>query len=224
MSSRDEILARIRTNAAGDKSPQGRKRIVTNRIKGHPAGIIPAGPDSAEDRVRQFASKAKNAAASVAIVAAGGEAAAISKWLRNHNLPQALRMGTDQRLKRIKWPKKTGPELKTGPSDGNDLTGLSHGFAGISESGTLVMVSGAQNPTTINFLPENHIVILDAKDIDGDHEAVWRRIRRKFSAGKMPRTVNMITGPSRSADIEQTLILGAHGPIRLHIIIVRDKA
>ncbi|MBL1406986.1 MAG: LUD domain-containing protein, partial [Rhizobiales bacterium] len=38
--------------------------------------------------------------------------------------------------------------------------------------------------------------------------------------GEMPRTVNLITGPSRSGDIEQTLILGAHGPTKLHIILL----
>ncbi|MEI9915983.1 MAG: LUD domain-containing protein [Methylovirgula sp.] len=41
-----------------------------------------------------------------------------------------------------------------------------------------------------------------------------------MARGAMPRTVNFITGPSRSADIEQTLLLGAHGPRALHIIIV----
>ena len=41
-----------------------------------------------------------------------------------------------------------------------------------------------------------------------------------YGKGQMPRTVNWITGPSRSADIEQTLLLGAHGPQRLHVIVV----
>ena len=45
-------------------------------------------------------------------------------------------------------------------------------------------------------------------------------LRARYGKDKMPRTLNLITGPSRSADIEQTLILGAHGPRKLHIIVV----
>ena len=80
--------------------------------------------------------------------------------------------------------------------------------------------SGADNPTTLNFLPETHIVVLESGDLVGTYEEVWTRLREKFGEGEMPRTVNMITGPSRTADIEQTLELGAHGPRRLHVIIL----
>jgi L-lactate dehydrogenase complex protein LldG len=142
-------------------------------------------------------------------------------WLRDHNLPQRLRAGEDKRLKRIKWPNPGGPEILPGASDGSDLTGMSYAFGAASETGTLILVSGADNPTTISFLPENHIVLLDSEDIESSYEQIWTRLRRKFGE-HLPRTVNMITGPSRSADIEQTLIMGAHGPVRLHIVIVRD--
>jgi L-lactate dehydrogenase complex protein LldG len=94
---------------------------------------------------------------------------------------------------------------------------VSHAFGGVAESGTLVLTSGRDNPTTLNFLPDTHIVVIDAKDIAGDYETLWARLRGQ---GAMPRTVNWITGPSRSADIEQTLILGAHGPRRLHVMVV----
>jgi L-lactate dehydrogenase complex protein LldG len=107
-------------------------------------------------------------------------------------------------------------------SDGRQLASVSHAFAGVAETGTLVLTSGRDNPTTLNFLPDNHIVVVEAKDVVGDYETVWQRLRERFGTGNLPRTVNMITGPSRSADIEQTLILGAHGPRRLHVIIVGD--
>ena len=99
---------------------------------------------------------------------------------------------------------------------------MSHAFAAVAETGTLVLISGADNPTTLNFLPDVHIVVVDASDIAPDFETVMARLRERFGAGVMPRTVNMITGPSRSADIEQTLILGAHGPRKLHVIVVGD--
>ena len=105
---------------------------------------------------------------------------------------------------------------------GKDLAAVSHAFGAVAESGTLMLVSGADNPTTLNFLPDTHMVVVDAKDVAGDYESLWRRLREKFGDGLMPRTVNLITGPSRSADIEQTLILGAHGPRRLHVMVVGE--
>ncbi len=87
-------------------------------------------------------------------------------------------------------------------------------------SGTLVLTSGADNPTTLNFLPETAIVVLDAADIAGDYETVWERLQQQAGENPLPRTINLISGPSRSADIEQTLLLGAHGPRNLHIIVV----
>ena len=85
-----------------------------------------------------------------------------------------------------------------------------------------VLTSGAETPATLNFLPEAHIVLLEAKDLHGSYEEVWVRLREIYGPGHMPRTVNMISGPSRTADIEQQLVMGAHGPRRLHVMIVKD--
>ncbi len=56
----------------------------------------------------------------------------------------------------------------------------------------------------------------------GDYEDAWRMLREnnKKSGGAMPRTAAFVTGPSRTADIEQTIQLGAHGPRRLHIVLI----
>ena len=148
--------------------------------------------------------------------------AAISAFLRSHNLPMSVRRGSDPRLEALPWTSERTLEVTTGPSDGLQLVGVSHAFGGIAESGTLMLTSGPENPTTLNFLPDTHIVVVDAKDIAGDYETLWDRLRAKYGTGVMPRTVNLVTGPSRSADIEQTLILGAHGPRRLHVMVVGD--
>src|SRR5262249_8498910 len=110
--------------------------------------------------------------------------------------------------------------VTVGASDGKQLASVSHAFAAVAETGTLVLTSGPDNPTTLNFLPDNHIVIVDAADVAADFESVVARLRARCGERQLPRVVNMITGPSRSADIEQTLILGAHGPRRLHVIMV----
>jgi L-lactate dehydrogenase complex protein LldG len=132
-----------------------------------------------------------------------------------------IRRGDAPRLAALPWQRTPALEVTVGRSDGHDLAGLSHAFAGIAESGTAILVSGSDNPTTLNFLPDYHIVVVDADDIAGDMESVWDRLREVYGEGEMPRTVNLVTGPSRSADIEQTLLLGAHGPRALHLIVVQ---
>jgi L-lactate dehydrogenase complex protein LldG len=86
----------------------------------------------------------------------------------------------------------------------------------------VVLTSGADNPTTLNFLPDVHIVVVEVSAVAADFETVMEALRERYGVGTLPRTVNMITGPSRSADIEQTLILGAHGPRKLHVIVVGE--
>ena len=135
----------------------------------------------------------------------------------DNNCPATLRMGEDARLAEMKWS-ETPLEIAHGPSDGHDLNALSFAFAGVAESGTLALVSGRDNPTTLNFLPDNHVVVVKRDDIVADYEAVFVKLRAVYGKGGAPRTLNLITGPSRSADIEQTLLLGAHGPRRLHIV------
>ena len=87
-----------------------------------------------------------------------------------------------------------------------------------------MLASGPAAPTTLNFLPENHIVVLKASQVVGPYEDAWDRLRAANGEGRLPRTVNFITGPSRTGDIEQTIQMGAHGPRRLHVILVEDEA
>ena len=93
-------------------------------------------------------------------------------------------------------------------------------FAGVAETGTLMLTSGAHSPTTLNLLPETHIVVLKKSQITGSYEDGWARLRESQEKDAMPRTVNFITGPSRTGDIEQKILMGAHGPRRLHIVLI----
>ena len=108
------------------------------------------------------------------------------------------------------------------PGRGSDQVSITGAFAGIAETGTLVMASGPDHPVTLNLLPDTHIVVLREADIVGGYEDVWGRLRQRYGKDRMPRTVNTITGPSRTGDIEQAIELGAHGPRRMHILVVRE--
>jgi L-lactate dehydrogenase complex protein LldG len=149
--------------------------------------------------------------------------AAVADYLRSKNLPQSIRRGDDERLSLIPWAMQRALEVTTGASDGAQLASVSYSFGAVAESGTLVMLSGRDNPTTLNFLPDHHVVVVDERDIAGDYETVWDKIRERFGENKMPRVVNWISGPSRSGDIEQTHLLGAHGPRSLHVLVVRSS-
>ena len=223
--SRDFILEKLGRNLKSS-TPGKRESNARERIQTAASGILPKQPKTPTALVARFIEKAKEAQATVTVCSGNQLPDAVSRWLREHNLPAEIRTGEDKRLSALQKPPKGGKgnvlTVKQGPSDGTDLTGVSHAECGISETGTLALLSGADNPTTLNFLPENHIVVVQRSDIAAHYEEIWPRLRKRFGKGKMPRTVNLITGPSRSADIEQTLLLGAHGPVRLHIIVIED--
>jgi L-lactate dehydrogenase complex protein LldG len=224
MTARDQVLTSIRSSLGVTGREAPRQKTVVDRLAGHPAGVIPErGQRPAAARVDLFVEMLERASGTTErLPAATAVPLAVAAFLRKYNLPPAIRHGEDPRLASLPWDRVGTLEVTKGPSDGGQQSSLSHAFAGVAETGTLILTSGPENPTTLNFLPDNHIVVLEAKDIAGDYEAIWRRLRERFGSGRMPRTVNMITGPSRSADIEQTLILGAHGPRRLHVLIVGE--
>jgi L-lactate dehydrogenase complex protein LldG len=225
MGARDEVFGNIRRSLGVRGDERTRRGVVEDRLARSPKGLIPQrGQVSGEERIAVFSEQAESVQASVTRVADRMQVPeAIAAYLRDHNLPAELRMGSDPRLASMPWG-ETSLSLKHGVSDGSDLNAVSHAYGGIAETGTLVMVSGADNPSTLNLLPDNHIVVVDAAEIAGDYEAMWERLRATYGKGVMPRTVNYITGPSRSGDIEQTLLLGAHGPRRVHIIVVGKAA
>ncbi|HJW79926.1 MAG: lactate utilization protein C [Microvirga sp.] len=219
---RTDIFSSIRRSLAVKGDERTRLQIVAERLDRAPKGVIPArGQVSGEALVEVFRAQAEAALATVRVVDSVAEVPrAVAEFLRDHNLPATLRMGDDPRLKAMPWG-ETALEMSQGRSDGRDLNAVSHALGGVAESGTAVMVSGPENPSTLNFLPDNHIVVVAAKDIAGDYERVFAKLRATYGKGQMPRTVNFITGPSRSGDIEQTLLLGAHGPRRLHLVVVK---
>ena len=91
--------------------------------------------------------------------------------------------------------------------------------------GTLMLPSAPERPTTLNLLADTAIVVLRAGRVVGAYEEAWDLLRAERGGADgafMPRNVMFVTGPSRSADIEQTLELGAHGPRRVHVVLIED--
>jgi L-lactate dehydrogenase complex protein LldG len=144
---------------------------------------------------------------------------AVASYLREHNLPPRLVMATDPALMAIDW--SVGMlEVRHGRPRHEDAVGLTTTYAGIAETGTVMLLSSPETPTTLAFLPETALVVLAAARILRAYEDGLRLLREEH--GALPRSINFVTGPSRSGDIEQTLQLGAHGPRRLCVLMVDE--
>jgi L-lactate dehydrogenase complex protein LldG len=219
---RADMLGRIRAALEPHRS-EGERASAAARLAQHPPSLIPArakGLDAAA-LAALFTAMAEEADATVARVADAGDVPReVARYLAERNLPARLVAAPDARLDGLPW-QETALEMRRGMAEDADAVGVTGSFAAVAETGTLMLVSGPDHLTRNNFLPETHVVVLYAKDLVGTYEEAWQRLRQR---GALPRTVNFVTGPSRTGDIAQKLELGAHGPRRLHIVLVADGA
>ncbi|MCI4665579.1 MAG: LUD domain-containing protein [Neomegalonema sp.] len=220
MSARDKILSKLRAALdEGDATVKARSAAAQARIRtAKQTGPIPKiARTDGMDRVNQFVERAEAVQATVRRIATIEELpGAVSDELRRRNLPAALRMGDDAMLASLDWG---AVETSVGPGRLEEPVTLTAAVGGVSETGTLVFRSGPDAPSSLNFLGEAHFVVLRARDIEAGLEGLWRKFR---DSGADPRTVNLITGPSRTGDIEQKIELGAHGPVALQIFLIDD--
>jgi len=214
MSSREDILGRVRRqlgrtteNASSGRSEM--ERYIAARAAG-PHGILSG------DLGSRFREKSLALSSSVEAIADLAQApAAIARYLASQGLPQQA----------VCWPRfadldwtGAGLRVESRPARGADLVGISGCFCALAETGTLMLCSGADTPAALSLLPETHIAIVPAARIVAGMEEAWTLLRSEL--GEVPRAVNFISGPSRTGDIEQTIVLGAHGPYRVHILIL----
>ena len=147
---------------------------------------------------------------------------AVAVYLAAQNLPSEIVIAPHPELRAMPWAERPLLRLREGRAEGGDAVSVQQAFAAISETGTLMLPSAPERPTTLNLLPDTAIVVLRAERVVGAYEEAWDLVRAEL--GGMPRNVMLVTGPSRSADIEQALELGAHGPRRLHVVLVGGGA
>ena len=220
--SRRTVLGSIRRALGADRNGPRDESAAARRLAARPLGPVPArGLLPRAERLDLFQAMAEEASATVARLASPDEIpAAIARYLASENLPAEIRLAPDPELQALPWADRPLLTVTTGVSDGSDAVSVTKALAGVAETGTLALTSGPDTPTTLNLLPDTHVVVLPAAAVAGSYEEVWALLRARYGAGVMPRTLNFITGPSRSADIEQKLQMGAHGPRRLHILLV----
>lgn len=211
---RERILGRIR-RSLGRSEPLAGDALaaVESRLAEPPRGVLPAFQEPLDQR---FCDRMEAVAGTVARVTSLAEVpGAVAAHLERNGLPPQALVCPDPLFEGLDWPE--GVEVERRRTGGGDPVSVTAAFAGVAETGSLVLLS-AQSPTTLNFLPEDHVVVLPESRLLRHLEDAWLRLRESY--GDPPRTVNFITGPSKTADVEQTIQVGAHGPRRLHVILV----
>jgi L-lactate dehydrogenase complex protein LldG len=203
---RERVLAQIRQSLGRTVPSQG--------------AIVPlpgAGPRPAFEGevVERFVAKMLEKSATLARLGSLAEIGAeVARFVASvHASP---RLCVSRALAAIDWP--AGFDIQHRAAIRQDETSVTPCFAAVAESGGIVTLSGPDTPSTLNFVPDNHIVVVHAAQVVRHFEDVWTQWRA--SGQPMPRSINIISGPSRTADIEQTIQLGAHGPRRLHILLL----
>jgi L-lactate dehydrogenase complex protein LldG len=222
--SRQAILTAIRRGLKRGPLPPDQTAMLRGRMAQHPRHLIPARSRLPHaQQVDLFVRNVEKEFGSVTRVAdVDAVPGAVADYLAAQNLPGSMIMAPHPELQAIPWSARPLLDIREGRAQGTDAVSVQHGFAGIAETGTLMLPSSPERPVTLNLLADTEIVVLWESSVVGAYEEAWDRLRTEL--GAMPRNVMLITGPSRSADIEQTLELGAHGPRRLHIVLVEDAA
>ena len=216
---RAKILARIRKAQGRAPGSQAELEAVQTYLRAHPRGSLPAVEGDLVARFRERAESMQSTTEEVANEAA--VPAAVARYLKAGKLPLAGCVWPQ--LARLDW-KGAGlsldPRAASRENGGDDLVGVTGAFAALAETGTLMLVSGPGTPGSVSLVPETHIAVLQASRVVSHMEEAWDMARAELR--RLPRAVTFISGPSRTGDIEQQLVLGAHGPYRVHIIIVRS--
>ena len=219
---RAEILRRIRTAQKREAPTAHDRAAADDYLAAHPAGPLPA---PYANRLAQFAAMAERMASTVESVGTMHDApAAVARYLASQGV--AARAVVWPMLRELPWvAANLAVEFRPprrDESQGADVVGITGCYCAIAETGTLVLLSSADAPASTHLLPETHVALVAASRVVATMEDAFELMRRERGGPQqmMPRAVNMVSGPSRTGDIEQTIVLGAHGPYRVHIVVV----
>jgi len=210
---RENILQRIR-RANVNRLDMDSRELIVQREKQHAHGPQPQWSEPLRDR---FIKKAEQSAATVATVHSEQDIVpGVMRYLADQSLDDSLLCASTPLINRLKWPESIAIQQRAATTD--DRVTLVEAFAAIAETGSIVMCSGSESPVSLNFLPDYFICVVSRICIVKSIEDVWAKIRSDMNS--MPRAVNIITGPSRTADVEQIIQMGAHGPRKVHLLLI----
>lgn len=174
-------------------------------------------PEWASDPLLSFIAKVEASIAHAHRVASLPDVPAkIAEIHRLSNAAPELHVAAESVLQHLPWNTVPGLAISSAPP-GGDQSALSAAEFGIAETGTLVFFSGPNARSSWHFRPGREFILIEHSRILPRFEDVLANIDTRSG---IPATINLVTGPSRTADIEQTIELGAHGPREIHILII----
>ena len=215
MRARDSILGRIRAARVTAVTHRHDERAdVAAYIRAHAPGPRPRLEADLVGRFRERVLSLSSTCEEAALLEEVPRK--VAGYLRAGNLP--LKAVCWDALAGLPWA-EAGLAIEARAARGDDLVGITGAYCAIAETGTLMLLSGPDTPAATSLLPETHVAVVRADRLVGTMEEAWQLARAE--RGALPRAVNFVSGPSRTADIEQTLTLGAHGPYRVHVVLLR---
>jgi L-lactate dehydrogenase complex protein LldG len=211
------VLTRIRQALHRQALSPDEQNSLATSMKQHSRGIIPQ--LTIPSLMESFITAATTAAAVVTQVATINEIpSALLHLHQQHHLQHPISVASQLKTL-IPWQTQSELIIQFDANPAADAIAVTGCLCGVAETGTLVLVSSPKSPTLLNFLPQIHVVLLPTEKIVAVYEDAWDLVRQMDA---MPRTVNFITGPSRTGDIEQKILLGVHGPKALYIILYNE--
>ena len=220
-SARDNVLGRVRKALGKAQRDEAAVATAEAYIAAHAQGPR---PDAAADPVEHFMRRARDMESTVERIAELRDIPQrVAGYLSQLQRPPAL--AAQRPPSGVCWPEfadldwaGAGLHIESRPTTGSDRLGITGVYCSIAETGTMMILSGAETPTASMLLPDTHVAVVQAGRIVAAMEDAFALLRRERSS--LPRAVNFVSGPSRTGDIEQTIVLGAHGPYRVHILVV----
>lgn len=231
MNARESILSRVRTACGRASETMPNNATSTDQNSGdlqHRAQLLANFPESVRQRLNnpqpltqppnskhsidELIRKMESVQISVVRLQSNADVVAAVDWFQQEQGIEG-ELTVAPSLNALEWPAQT----RFGPATGKESTSVTTAVAAVAETGSVAFASDEHTPTTLNFLPENHIVVVHESQVVDRTEDVWTYVR---SMPAVPRAVNLVTGPSRTGDIEQTIEIGAHGPKRMHVLLV----
>lgn len=212
----DTVLRRIREALEVKAGNPTRESAVADRLTKPRRNLVPASAKvSGELAIARFTQALQEESADVLAAPAYADVPKIvGSYLAHLMLPPSIRFGSEPAFAGLDW---RGANVTR---QDEAQAGLSMALAGAAETGTLFLVSGPDNPTSLAFLPETHLVTVARNMIVGAYEDAFDLVRQRFGPNTLPRSLNLISAPSRTGDIGGLIVLGAHGPRRLAVVIV----
>ncbi len=223
MSDRNHILLGLSQSLRG--SPKSRRSAVSDRLRKNLRGILPERVSVSRDElVNLFISEAELADAVCERVDNLADVVDVVRdYMVEHDLGNRIWLSGEGGLSDLSWGdgfEFMGDDVDIDDYVDDGLVGLNIAYGGVAETGSLVFLSSVGVSLVQNFLCASSIVILFTDDIFGVYEDIRDSLGSNFLDS---RGMIFVTGPSRTGDIAQTLELGAHGALRLKIVLVKNK-